>query len=86
MTPCPRIVVHHAPEAPEGHEFVSGFYRPATLKGVQVGWARLPVIFSSSTKDGAISAARDFWTSEQARIAAKSANIAARSAKMRKTG
>lgn len=85
MTPCPRIVVHHAHDAPEGHEFIAGFYRPAVVKGEPQGWARLPVLIRASTRDGAITAARDFWTAEQAKLASKSANIAARSAKRRKS-
>lgn len=83
MTPCPRIVVHHAPDAPEGHEFIAGFYRPAIVKGVQHGWTRLPVLIRASTRDGAITAAREFWIAEQARLASKSANVAARAARMR---
>lgn len=60
MTPCPRIIVHAAADAPDGHQFIAGFYRPAVAKGVQIGWARLPMLFSASTTEAAIAAARDF--------------------------
>lgn len=83
MTPCPSILVHECPDAPDGHRFIAGFYRPVMKDGETVGWSRLPMIISSGDRDKAISAARDFWAEEQAKIARRQANHAATSARRR---
>lgn len=85
MTPAPLLIVHRNTDAPEGHQFIAGFYRPMMKNGAQVGIARLPIIFEASTRERVTSAANEWWQSEQDKLQRQRDNAVAASERRRKS-
>ena len=72
--PCPLIVVHSTTAPPShAHSCIAGFYVP-TYKGSaergdreQVGWKRLPIVFSGFSPEHVEQQAAQWWEAEQDR-------------------
>lgn len=75
MTPIPRIVIYESAETEGVDRFVRFFFQ---------GKQRLPVVFNGQDRGALIVKMRDFWVSEQAKIAKKHADRAASSARLRR--
>lgn len=76
MIPCPNIVVYESTYAPASHRFQALFFTSAGKS--------LPLVFFAAERDAVIGSASSWWAEDQARLAKKQADNAARSARMRK--